>query len=256
VLALTELLRDRTAGPLTPDQRDYLEVIERNGQNLLRLLNDILDLSRIEAGHMEMDTQDVDVAPHVRDIGSALAPLATAKGLDLTLKVPDQLPLVRSDIDRVRQILTNLVGNAIKFTDAGTVQVGVDVRPGVLAIQVTDTGIGIPETQLDRIFHEFVQVDQTLALHHANFRVHWTLAECEAPLHAVWEGKGPAGSHARIVDELTSLDGGDRTRFDYLNEYEQPGGFFGRMAGRVLVSGIAEREANRSLQRLKAFLER
>jgi carbon monoxide dehydrogenase subunit G len=100
------------------------------------------------------------------------------------------------------------------------------------------------------------QVDQTLALHHANFRVHWTLAECEAPLHAVWEGKGPAGSHARIVDELTSLDGGDRTRFDYLNEYEQPGGFFGRMAGRVLVSGIAEREANRSLQRLKAFLER
>ncbi len=100
------------------------------------------------------------------------------------------------------------------------------------------------------------QVDQTLALHHANFRVHWTLAECEAPLHAVWEGKGPAGSHARIVDELTSLDGGDRTRFDYLNEYEQPGGFLGRMAGRVLVSGIAEREANRSLQRLKAFLER
>ena len=163
VLALTVLLRDRTAGPLTPDQRDYLEVIERNGQNLLRLLNDILDLSRIEAGHMEMDAQDVDVAPHVRDIGAALAPLATAKGLDLTLKIPEQLPLVRSDVDRVRQILTNLVGNAIKFTDAGTVQVGVDVRPGALAIQVTDTGIGIPETQLDRIFHEFVQVDQTLA---------------------------------------------------------------------------------------------
>jgi len=163
VLALTVLLRDRTAGPLTPDQRDYLEVIERNGQNLLRLLNDILDLSRIEAGHLEMDTQDVDVASHVRDIGSALAPLATAKGLDLTLKIPEQLPLVRADVDRVRQILTNLVGNAIKFTDAGTVQVGVDVRPDTLCLQVTDTGIGIPETQLDRIFHEFVQVDQTLA---------------------------------------------------------------------------------------------
>ena len=69
----------------------------------------------------------------------------------------------RRDVDRVRQILTNLVGNAIKFTDAGTVQVGVDVRAGALALQVTDTGIGIPETQLDKIFHEFVQVDQTLA---------------------------------------------------------------------------------------------
>jgi signal transduction histidine kinase/CheY-like chemotaxis protein len=163
VLALSVLLRDGTAGPLSPDQRDYLEVIERNGHNLLRLLNDILDLSRIEAGHLEMDTQDVDMAAHVREIGAALAPLALAKGLDLTLKIPEQLPLVRCDIDRVRQILTNLVGNAIKFTDAGTVQVGVEIRPATVAFQVTDTGIGIPETQLDRIFHEFVQVDQTLA---------------------------------------------------------------------------------------------
>ena len=72
----------------------------------------------------------------------------------------------------------------------------------------------------------------------------------------MWEGKGPAGSHARIVDKLTALDGGERTRFDYLNEYSQPGGFLGRMAGRVLVAGTAEREANRSLERLKAFLER
>jgi carbon monoxide dehydrogenase subunit G len=100
------------------------------------------------------------------------------------------------------------------------------------------------------------RVDQTLALHHASFRVHWSLAELDPPHHAVWEGRGPAGSHARIVDTLTELDGGDRTRFDYLNEYSQPGGFFGRMAGRVLVAHTAEREATRSLQRLKAFLER
>jgi carbon monoxide dehydrogenase subunit G len=100
------------------------------------------------------------------------------------------------------------------------------------------------------------QVEQTLCLHHANFKVHWSLAEVDAPRRAVWEGKGPAGSHARIVDELVELDGGDRTRFDYVNEYSQPGGFFGRMAGRVLVSGTAEREAGRSLARLKAFLER
>jgi carbon monoxide dehydrogenase subunit G len=100
------------------------------------------------------------------------------------------------------------------------------------------------------------RVEQTLCLHRANFKVKWSLAELDAPHHAVWEGKGPAGSHARIVDELAPLDGGKRTRFDYVNEYSQPGGFLGRMAGRVLVAGIAEREANRSLERLKAFLER
>jgi carbon monoxide dehydrogenase subunit G len=99
------------------------------------------------------------------------------------------------------------------------------------------------------------RVDQTLCLHHANFKVKWSLSELDAPHHAVWEGKGPAGSHARIVDKLTPLNGGEETRFDYVNEYSQPGGFFGRMAGRVLVAGSAEREATKSLERLKAFLE-
>ena len=100
------------------------------------------------------------------------------------------------------------------------------------------------------------KVEQTLRLHHASFRVKWSLKECDAPRRAVWEGRGPAGSHARIVDTLSPLDGGERTRFDYLNEYHQPGGIFGRMAGRVLVTGTAEREAARSLARLKAYLER
>jgi carbon monoxide dehydrogenase subunit G len=100
------------------------------------------------------------------------------------------------------------------------------------------------------------QVEQTLALHHANFKVRWLLAELDPPYHAIWEGRGPAGSHARIVDTLTALDDGEQTRFDYLNEYSQPGGFLGRMAGRVFVAGSAEREARRSLTRLKAFLER
>ncbi len=100
------------------------------------------------------------------------------------------------------------------------------------------------------------RVEQTLCLHHANFKVKWSLAEFDAPHHAVWEGKGPAGSHARIVDTLTPLDGGEQTRFDYVNEYSQPGGFLGRWASRGLVAHAAAREAGRSLERLKAFLER
>ena len=86
-----------------------------------------------------------------------------AKDLDVTVKLPDDMPLVRCDVDRVRQILTNLIGNAIKFTDAGTVRVTADVKASAVAINVTDTGVGIPEAQLGRIFDEFVQVDQSLA---------------------------------------------------------------------------------------------
>ncbi len=163
VLALSQLLRDGTAGPLTADQGKYLEIIARNGHTLLRLIDDILDLSRIESGHLEIDTRDVDLAPQIAAIGEALAPLAMAKDLDVMVRLPDDLPLVRCDIDRVRQILTNLIGNAIKFTDAGTVRVTAETRPSVIAINVTDTGVGIPDGQLERIFDEFVQVDQTLA---------------------------------------------------------------------------------------------
>ena len=107
----------------------------------------------------------------------------------------------------------------------------------------------------DGALREGFQVDQTLCLYRANFKVAWTLASIDVPHHAVWEGRGPAGSHARIEDRLAPLGGGGRTRFDYLNEYEQPGGFLGRVASRVLVQGAAEREAGRSLQRLKALLE-
>jgi signal transduction histidine kinase len=163
VLALSQLLRDGVAGGLTAGQRQYLEVIERNGQNLLRLINDILDLSRIEAGHLEMDTQTVDLAPHIRAITAELAPLAMAKELEILVKLPDALPPVRCDVDRVRQILTNLIGNAIKFTETGTVQVTGETRAGTLAVSVIDTGVGIPESDISKIFREFFQVDQTLA---------------------------------------------------------------------------------------------
>ena len=163
VLALSQLLRDGMAGALSADQRKYLEVIERNGQNLLRLINDILDLSRIEAGHMEMELQTVDIGAQVRATVGTLVPLAEAKGLDLNARLPDELPAVRCDVDRVRQILTNLIGNAVKFTEVGQVQVSAEARGGRVAVHVTDTGVGIPDAAQAKVFQEFFQVDQTLA---------------------------------------------------------------------------------------------
>ncbi len=98
------------------------------------------------------------------------------------------------------------------------------------------------------------KMDQTLCLRHANFKVHWTLTEAERPYAATWEGHGPAGSYARTSYRLKELDGG-RTRFEYENEFKAPGGFLGTAASRVIVGGVPEREANRSLENLKALLE-
>ena len=163
VLALTQLLREGVAGPLTVDQRKYLQVIERNGHGLLHLINDVLDLSRIEAGHLEMDTEDLDLAPHVESVVEALLPLAAGKNLDLIVNLPPELPAARGDPDRFRQILTNLIGNAIKFTESGgQVMIGAEAHAEEIVVVVTDTGVGIPDRHRDKIFQEFYQVDQTL----------------------------------------------------------------------------------------------
>jgi uncharacterized membrane protein len=96
---------------------------------------------------------------------------------------------------------------------------------------------------------------QTLCLRGANFKVRWTLTEADRPGKATWEGRGPAHSYARTAYRLSPLDGGSKTRFDYENEFKAPGGMLGAAASRVLVGGVPQREANRSLQRLKTLLE-
>jgi uncharacterized membrane protein len=101
---------------------------------------------------------------------------------------------------------------------------------------------------------EGYEMDQTLHLRGANFKVHWTLTEADRPDRATWEGRGPAHSYARTSYVLKSVDG-DKTRFEYENEFKPPGGFVGAAASRMLIGGVPEREATRSLQRLKALIE-
>jgi uncharacterized protein YndB with AHSA1/START domain len=102
---------------------------------------------------------------------------------------------------------------------------------------------------------EGFQMEQTLCLRGANFKVRWTLTEADRPDRATWEGRGPAHSYARTSYQLRPRDGGG-THFDYENEFKAPGGFIGAAASRVIVGGLPEREANRTLQQLKALLER
>jgi uncharacterized protein YndB with AHSA1/START domain len=102
--------------------------------------------------------------------------------------------------------------------------------------------------------HEGYGMEQTLCLRGANFKVKWTLTEFEPDVSATWEGRGPAHSYARTAYKLSDKDGG--THFEYENEFKPPGGFLGSAASRVLVGGVPQREANRSLARLKALLEK
>jgi len=101
---------------------------------------------------------------------------------------------------------------------------------------------------------EGYEMDQTLCLRGANFKVHWTLTEADRPDRATWEGRGPAHSYARTSYALKSVDGG-KTRFEYENEFKPPGGFIGAAASRMLIGGVPEREAKYSLRRLKALIE-
>jgi len=163
ILGFTELLLDGTYGELTDPLREPLEDIRTNGRHLLRLINEVLDLSKIEAGRMELAISDYAAADVVSVVHASLRGLAEEKGLDFAIAVEEDLPLVAGDSKRITQCLMNLVGNAVKFTAAGRVTMAVARRDDMLLYRVSDTGIGIPADQRERIFDEFRQADVTVS---------------------------------------------------------------------------------------------
>ena len=148
------------AEALPETQRERLAVVRRSGETLLTILNDILDLSKIEAGKLELEEVDFDIAEVASATVAGFGAVATGKGVALDLRVADAAAGVyRSDPTRVRQILSNLISNALKFTEQGGVQVVVDRVGEVVEMRVRDTGIGIPPDRLDRLFKKFAQAD-------------------------------------------------------------------------------------------------
>ncbi len=166
VIALSGVLGRRLTKTLPDEEREYLEVIERNGRQLLSLINDILDLSRIEAGREEVSLAHFSMHLVVNEVVAMVAPLAQEKGLTLESTVDDKLPGLRSDPVKVRHILQNLVGNGVKFTERGSVRVSSGCDGVRLWVAVQDTGIGIEPTQLPFIFEEFRQVDGSASRQH------------------------------------------------------------------------------------------
>ncbi|QOY85833.1 response regulator [Paludibaculum fermentans] len=168
VLGMAELML-RT--PLTAEQREYAETIDVSGRRLLELINDILDLAKVEAGKLRLQSAPFRAADVCHEVARLLRPRALNKGITLDVEIPTRVPLLVGDDLRIRQIVANLVGNAVKFTEHGGVTIRVDVVPRAkdlvdLRILVSDTGAGIPESKIPLLFQSFIQLDSTASRRH------------------------------------------------------------------------------------------
>ncbi len=162
ILGFMEMLLDDIYGEVPSDLREPLIDIQVNGKHLLNLINDVLDLSKIEAGRMELALAEYSVQDVVETVGASLQSLASEKGLTLVAGVQPGIPLAVGDGRRIAQCLMNLTGNALKFTKQGRVEVWVEQKQDLLRYRVSDTGIGIPEDQVEHVFGEFRQVDAAI----------------------------------------------------------------------------------------------
>jgi len=159
ILGYTELILDNIYGEVPEPVRDALKRLVKNGRHLLGLINNVLDLSKIEAGSLTLTLGDYAMNEVVHTAITAIEPLAKAKKLALKVTVPVDLPRGRGDEQRLTQVLLNLVGNAIKFTETGEVRVEVTASDGTFLVSVADTGSGIAEADQQKIFEEFQQVE-------------------------------------------------------------------------------------------------
>ncbi|HEX6266908.1 MAG TPA: GAF domain-containing protein [Burkholderiales bacterium] len=163
LLGFNEMILGDVYGEVPGDMKPPLAQMQASGRHLLRLINNVLDLAKIEAGRMELALSDYSVHDTVESVRSTLRSLAADKGLELLAAVPEDIPLGYGDAGRITQCLMNLAGNSLKFTKAGKVEISVALADGRLRYCVADTGIGIPADKIDSLFTEFKQTDATIA---------------------------------------------------------------------------------------------
>jgi PAS domain S-box-containing protein len=173
IIGFTGLLLQGLAGPLNAEQTKQLGMVKDSGQHLLALINDLLDISKIEAGQIEIASAPFDLPQSIHKVVQTVTPLADKKQLPLTAQIAPDVSRITSDRRRVEQILLNLLSNAIKFTEQGEVTLTAEIVPGTrhsshstLRISVADTGLGIKREDLDRLFQPFGQLDTGLTRQH------------------------------------------------------------------------------------------
>ncbi len=198
ILGFNEMLLGEVYGPVPADMKEPLTDIQTSGKHLLRLINNVLDLAKIEAGRMELALGDYSVQDTVESVRSTLRPLAAEKGIDFVASVAADIPLAFGDAGRIAQCLMNLAGNSLKFTKEGKVEITVLQENGQLRYSVFDTGIGIPAEKIGSLFTEFKQTDATIASEYGGTGLGLSISKRFVEMHGgrIWVesevGKGSA----------------------------------------------------------------
>ncbi len=180
IIGLSESLLEKTNDP---DQKEDLSLIISSGKRLSNLVNDILDFSKLKSKEIELQIKSIGLQSLVSVVVKTNLPLIAGKTLELINAVPDELPLIQADENRLQQILYNLIGNAVKFTEKGQVKVEAFEEKGMLKIGVTDTGIGIPQDKKDAIFQEFEQADGSISREFAGTGLGLSISKKLVELH-------------------------------------------------------------------------
>jgi signal transduction histidine kinase len=184
----TELIMDGIYGEVPEKIKEVMARIQQSGNRLLGLINAVLDLSKIEAGRITLSLADYSMPGVVQNVFTAVEPLAAEKKLALSLNIQPDLPVGRGDEQRITQVLTNLVGNAIKFTEVGKVGVQVTSTNGTFTVAVADTGSGIAEADQQKVFEEFQQADSSSTRKKGGTGLGLTIAKKIIELHGgrIW----------------------------------------------------------------------
>jgi signal transduction histidine kinase len=159
IIGFTGIMLQGLVGQLNEEQKKQLGMVRNSAHHLLSLISDVLDISKIEAGQLQVDHEPFDLPASIKKVEQVVRPLAEKKGLGLTVEVASDVNMITGDVRRVEQVLINLLSNAIKFTDQGCVAVTCSADQGAVIISVSDTGIGIHNKDLNKIFQPFLQVD-------------------------------------------------------------------------------------------------
>jgi PAS domain S-box-containing protein len=154
------IVTDGTAGPLNNDQKEFLDISKRNVDRLARLINDVLDYQKLESGKIEFNIKENSINEIIEEVASIMIPVAKEKALGIVLNLDKDLPKIKCDSDKIVQVFTNLISNAIKFTDKGSVTISSEKQDNAIEIRIKDTGIGIRKEDLPRLFRAFEQLEK------------------------------------------------------------------------------------------------
>jgi len=166
IIGFTGILLQELAGPLNPEQKKQLVMVQDSSRHLLSLINDVLDISKIEAGQLTLSSTTFELKTSIEKMLSLVTPMAQKKGLELSLDFADDVKMVTTDQRRLEQVILNLLNNAVKFTEHGGVHVVCRNDNDGILMAVTDTGIGMPAEELEKLFQPFHQIDTGLARKH------------------------------------------------------------------------------------------